>query len=46
MTSYTPKNGDRIATIDSVTSIHPMYSICRNGSFYPRDAMLVRVLAT
>ena len=25
MRSYTPQHGDRIVTIDSVTSLHPMY---------------------
>ena len=28
-----PQNGDRIVTIDSVTSLHPVYSACPGGLY-------------
>jgi len=32
-----PQNGERIVTIDSVTSIHPMYCTLSHGSRGPGD---------
>ena len=38
-----PQNGDRTLTIDFVTSLQ--VSVLLNLNFYPRDAMIARVLA-